>query len=118
MVIPAALLRRFFVDGSLRNKEEGVGFELRNLVAPTTMTAFGPIEIDDLSFAADEITLVASKVRPASAISSQAPLFLAMGTSLTVRIHGLHLPAGEHQITIHAITREVGAVVIDVTETI
>jgi len=93
-----------------------VGFELRNLVAPTTITSLGPIEVDDQAFAASEITIMASKPRPASAVTQQAPLFLAMGKELSFRIDGLHLSPGEHQITIHAVTREVGPVMIDVTE--
>lgn len=118
MVIPAALLRRFYVDGSLRNEKEGVVFQIKNLVAPTTLVSLGPIEIDDRSFAPDEIEIVASKARQASAVTEKNPLFLAMSKGITIRLNRVQLPAGEHRLLVHAITREVGPVVIDVTETL
>ena len=116
MVIPAALLRRFYVDGSLRNEKEGVVFQIKNLVAPTTLVSLGPIEIDERLFSPAEIEIESSKARKASAVTEKTPLFLAMNKDLTIRLDEIQLTAGEHHLLLHAVTREVGPVVIDVTE--
>ena len=117
MVIPAALLRRFYVDGSLQNAEGGgFSFRLKNMVAPTTIVSLGPIEIDDEPFAANQVTLTASKPRPASAVSDKSPLNLAMGQEISLQVSDETLTPGEHELIVHAVTKEVGPVIIAVTE--
>lgn len=104
------------MDGSLRNTEEGFEFELKNMVAPTTFISLGPIEIDGEPYAADEVTVTASKPRQASAVSDKSPLLMPMGKVINIRIPGDALVSGEHEIIVHAVTREVGPVMIGVTE--
>ena len=117
MVIPAALLRRFYVDGSLQNAEGGgFSFRLKNMVAPTTIVSLGPIEIDNEPYAANQVTLTASRPRPASAISEKSPLDLGMGKEISLHVSGETLTPGEHELIVHAVTKEVGPVIIAVTE--
>ena len=117
MVIFSALLRRFYVDGSLQNAEGGgFVFRLKNMVAPTTFISLGPIEIDNEPYAADQVTLTASKSRLASAISDKSPLQLAMGKEISLHVSGDALTLGEHELIVHAVTKEVGTVIIAVTE--
>ena len=114
MVIPAALLRRFYVDGSLQNAEiGGFGFKIKNTVAPTTFVSLGPIEIDNEPFAASQVTLTASKSRLASTVSDKAPFHLKMGKEISFHVAGEALTSGEHEMT-----KEVGPVIIAVTETL
>ncbi len=119
MVIPAALLRRFYVDGSLQNAERG-GFEFRikNTVAPTIIISLGPIEIDDEPYAANQVTLTASKPRLASSVSEKSPLHLEMGKEINFHVAGDDLKPGVHELMVHAMTKEVGSVIIAVTETL
>ena len=112
MVIPAALLRRFYVDASLQAVEHGFQFKLKNTVAPATVIVFGPVEIDGEPVAADQVTITASKPRKASTISTQAPLIFSMGNEISIRVEEHELGAGEHEILVHAQTKEVGAIVI------
>lgn len=119
MVIPAALLRRFYVGGSLQNTEQGgFGFKLKNTVAPTTIVSLGPIEIDDEPYAANQVTLTASKARLASTVSDNSPLHLQMGKEISLHVDGETLTPGEHELIVHAMTKEVGPVIIAVTETL
>lgn len=118
MAIPTALLRRFYVENSLKNEQEGFQFRLANRIAPTTIVSLGPIEIDDEIFAPDQILVTASKARPASAIHEQAPFFLRMGKKMTLSIPGEYLEPGKYQVVLHAITKEVGPVSIEFEETV
>jgi len=118
LAIPTALLRRFYVGQSLRNKDDGFEFKLANRIAPTTILSLGPIEVDGEVFAPDQVVVHTSKSRPASAIREDAALFLNMGTVMTLSIPGKRLPPGRHQIVVHALTKEVGPVSIEFDETI
>ncbi len=118
MAIPTALLRRFYVGNSLRNHGDGFEFQLANRIAPTTIVSLGPIEVDGELFAPNQITVKASRPRPASAIREGAPLFLSMGKVVTLSIPGKQLKPGRHQIIVHALTKEVGPVSIEFDETI
>ena len=119
MVIPAALLRRFYVDNSLQNSESG-GFEfrLKNTVAPTTIVSLGPIEIDNELYAAGQVTLTASKSRLASTVAEKTPLHLEMGKEIYFHVAGESLLPGVHELILHAVTKEVGSVIIAVTDTL
>lgn len=116
LLIPAALLRRFYVGRSLQNVEDGFEFRLKNMVAPTTVISLGPVEVDGVPFASNQLLITASKPHPASVISERKPLQLPMGKEITIQIDAPPLTPGEHQLAVHAVTREVGAVVIDITE--
>ncbi len=115
MEIPAALLRRFYVDGSLLNTEGGFEFQLINRVAPTTIVSLGPVEIDGEPHAADDVTITASRLRIASQVDSQSPLFFPMGRKVTINVKSDNKLNGKHELLVHALTKEVGAVVIGVT---
>lgn len=118
LAIPNALLRRLYVGASLHNVEDGFEFKLRNMVAPATMIAMGPVEVDGIPYGANQVTLTASRPRPASAITDKQPFLLQMGREVLVRVRGLRLERGAHQVAIHAVTREIGKVVIDVDDSV
>jgi len=86
------------------------------MVAPTTIVSLGPIEIDNEPYAANQVTFTASKSRPASAVSEKSPLDLGMGKEISLHVSGETLTPGEHELIVHAVTKEVGPVIIAVTE--
>ena len=118
MAIPTALLRRFYVGQSLRNKDDGFEFKLANRIAPTTILSLGPIEVDGEVFAPNQVVVRNNKSRPANAIRENAPLFLNMGNVVSIAIPGRRLSAGKHRVIVHALTKEVGPVSIEFDETI
>jgi len=118
LVIPAALLRRFYVDGSLESVKGGVRFVLQNGIAPATIVSIGPVEIDGVPYAPGDITLTASKPRRASAVTASAPLLFDMGMRVILHVASAALPPGEHEVALHAITREVGPVLIAFTASV
>lgn len=118
MIIPTALLRRFYVGASLRNVDDGFEFKLRNMVAPATVVALGPVEVDGVPYAADQVTLTASRPRLAEEVTAKQPFHLPMGREILVRVRGSKLARGAHQLAVHAVTREIGAMVIDFTDAV
>ncbi len=118
MAIPTALLRRFYIENSLENGDRGFRFRLINRVAPTTIVSLGPIQVDDVLLAPDEILVSASKSRPASAIREQSPFYLRMGKQIALSAPGKYLDPGEHHVALHLITKEVGPVAIEFDATV
>ena len=116
MVIPPSLLRRFYVKASLRNVDDGIEFKLRNTVAPATVIGLELVEVDGVSYGGAQITLTASKPRLATAVSSKAPFPLPIGREVSVRVRGVALAQGAHQVLMHVVTREIGAVVFAVSD--
>jgi len=113
LAIPTALLRRFYLENSLRNTESGFEFRLDNRIAPTTIVSLGPIEVDGELFAPDQIMVRASKARPASSIQERSPFLLRMAKQMTLSVPGHFLAPGPHQVVVHAVTKEVGPVSIE-----
>jgi len=118
LAIPTALLRRFYLENSLKNNGNGLEFRLANRIAPTTIVSLGPIEIDGELFAPDQIMVSASKKRLASTIHEQSPFFLRMGKKMTLSVPGKCVEPGEHQVIVHAVTKEVGPVSIEFEDTV
>ena len=118
MAIPTALLRRFYLENSLKNGESGFEFRLANRIAPTTIVSLGPIEVDGELFAPDQILVRASKARPASTIREQSPFLLRMAKQMTLSVPGKKLESGPHQVIVHMVTKEVGPVSIEFEATL
>ncbi|MBX7235019.1 MAG: hypothetical protein K1X65_11575 [Caldilineales bacterium] len=118
MAIPNALLRRLYVGASLHNVEDGFEFKLRNMVAPATVVAMGPVEVDGVPYGPNQVTLSAGRPRPASAITHKQPFLLQMGREVLVKVRGARLERGAHQVALHALTREIGPLVIDIDDSV
>ncbi len=116
MILPPSLLRRFYVSASLRNVDDGIEFTLMNRVAPATVIALGPLEVDGVPFEGEQVTLTAAKPRSAAAVSDKRPFPLEMGREVRVRVRGVALAQGAHQVLMHVVTREIGAVVFTISD--
>ena len=72
--IPPALLRRLYVEGSLRNRPDGFEFILRNRLAPSTILRLGPLTIDDRAVAQDLVQIQTKRnVRSITRVTDKAP---------------------------------------------
>lgn len=107
-----------YVRGSLCNKAEGIGFTLRNAVAPAIVTGLTRVEIDGRRFAPDGVAICqGSGIISAAQITDQAPLALDLGTVVDILIPGGSIRPGTHTVTMGVIIRGVGEVIAKVTDT-
>lgn len=118
LAIPTALLRRFYVNNSLQNNDEGFSFRLTNRIAPTTLVSLGPVEIDDALYAPDQLTITSSHPHSATDIDERAPFFLPIGKKILLSLAPGKLKQGNHHVVLHAVTLEVGPVMIEFDDTI
>jgi len=118
--IPPFVLQKLYVKGSLRAEGDGFALDLKNVIAPGTISAFTGLDLDGQPVDPVQITLVPSGGNPRAAgqVSSQAPLQFPLSATVTLRVDGATLVPGPHELVIHVIVQEVGPLDIPVSDTL
>ncbi len=112
--IPAALLRRLYVPGSLRNLGSGFVLALKNIIAPGTIVSVGSIVVDDKAYGPELITVTGrGQPRPADRIHAKSPLDFPINQIVTFQVAAAPLGAGLHRLRVSILTREVGELVVE-----
>ena len=118
--IPPFVLKKLYVKGSLRTEEDGFALDLKNVIAPGTITAFTGLDVDGQVIDPAQVTLVSPNRSPRSIdeISAQAPLLFPVGATVTLHVTGQTLEPGPHELVIHVVVQEVGPLDIPVSDTL
>jgi hypothetical protein len=118
--IPPFVLRKLYVKGSLRAEDDGFTLELKNTIAPATITAFTGLDVDGQATDPAQVTLVQPSGSPRlmSAVSAQAPLLFPVGEIVPLRVAHKTLEPGPHELIIHVVVQEVGPLDIPVSDTL
>ena len=99
MKIPAFLLRRLYVRGSLRTTDEGFEFQLRNRLGSGYARRLKPLMLDgtelDMALTTFEVE---GKRASFDAVSQTTPFTLAMNKTTTIAFAGGRLVGGRHKI--------------------
>ena len=117
--IPTYMLKRIYVEGSLKNVDCGFEFQMTNNIAPGTLTGLKKIEVDGKVIEADKI-MVGKKeaTMKASECSYQKPIYFNMGDVLVIRALGETLPPGKHDLVLTVSVAEIGNVNVPISDTI
>jgi hydroxymethylglutaryl-CoA reductase (NADPH) len=119
MSVPSFLLKKLYVKGSLKNTESGFELALRNNLAPGTLIGMGPLTIDDVTYQPDAITITTPQAElHGGEISSKNPVTFAMNVEVKIAVQGPPLAPGEHHVVFSVMTREIGRVEFDVTDSL
>jgi alpha-galactosidase len=118
--IPNFILKKLYVKGSLRNGREGCEFVLQNNVGSGTVVEFHGLEMDGVSYPAERLIVLTpqGRVAPATAILREAPLPLPVGQRLSLRVAGVSLEPGRHDMRLRFRAQEVGDLEIKVSDTL
>jgi alpha-galactosidase len=119
-VIPGFLLKKVYVEGSLRNTPEGCAFALRNNVAAGTITRFHTLEVDSTTCPPQRVAMLTpgGGLLPMTAITPEAPLSFAAGLTVTLRLEGVTLQPGMHRLRLGFQTQEVGGLDFEVVDAV
>ncbi|MEX0750920.1 MAG: hypothetical protein WD359_08945 [Dehalococcoidia bacterium] len=119
MKVPAFLLRRLYVKGSLRNVNGGFEFDLKNTLGSGYAERVLPIMVDDEALpAAATKFVVDGAVLPFDSISAANPMTLGMNRTVTVGVDGRPLSPGKHKIAMGFLVTGMGELAFDVTDAI
>lgn len=118
--IPPFVLKKLYVKGSMRAEGDGFALELKNSIAPGTITAFTGLDVDGQPVDSALINVVppGGEPRAMDEISDQAPLHFGIGATVTLHIAGKTLEPGPHELVIHVVVQEVGLLDIPVSDTL
>ena len=119
MAVPSFLLKKLYVKDSLKSTENGFQFALKNTLAPGSIIGLVPLTIDDTTYTPEAITIKspAGEWR-GDQISSRNPLTFGLNTEVTISVQGEKPAPGEHHVVLAVLTREVGRLDIDLTDTV
>jgi len=108
--VPAFLLKRLYVKGSLKNTTTGFELMIQNTLAPATIVGFDPLQIDGVSYPLEQTTatLPNGSQLSATALSAASPQRFGVGDRVTIHVQGQPLTAGPHRLTISPRTLEAG----------
>lgn len=115
--IPPALLRRLYVEGSLRNRTDGFEFTLRNRLAPSTILGLGPLAVDDRSVAQDVVQIQTKRNRRAiTKVTDKALLDWPINSDIKLIVAGRALDPGTHRLAFSISLKEVGVLTLRVED--
>ncbi|MBS3795263.1 MAG: hydroxymethylglutaryl-CoA reductase [Candidatus Thorarchaeota archaeon] len=115
--IPAFLLRKLYIKGSLENVDDGFKFKIKNSLSPGTATEMDPIKIDDTEYPLEDTVVSSEDVEvKGSEVSADNPIPIKVGVELVIMVKGEQLEEGEHKIDIGLQTKEAGKLAFDVKD--
>jgi hypothetical protein len=118
-VFPPNVLNKLYIPNSLKNTETGFEFAIKNVVDSTSLYALGPVLLDGVEIPLESISVQAgNQTLAASEVSNQKRLAVYYGTTLTIRVAGQTLSAGEHVINLAVSSVDIGKVKFDVKDTV
>lgn len=119
MKVPAFLLRRLYVKGSLRNTGEGFGFDLKNSLGSGYAERVLPLKLDGETIPSEAARFVVDgEATPFAEVSAERPMTLAMNRTVTVEVVGRRLEAGQHRLGIGFVVTGMGEMEFEVTDAI
>ena len=117
--VPAFLLRRLYVKGSLRNTQDGFELELKNSLGTGYAKGLLPLEVDGREIPFEKsYFLHEGQETPFEAVSEKTPFTMAMNKTTRVGCHGVSLEPGAHKIALGFVVVGLGDMRFDVTDTV
>jgi hypothetical protein len=119
MKVPAFLLRRLYVKGSLRNVEQGFEFDLKNSLGSGYAERVLPISVDGEQLPIEQTRFVVDgESMPFASVSADQPMTLGMNKLVTIGFDGRTLDAGKHKIEVGFLVTGMGELQFDVTDAV
>lgn len=117
-IIPGFLLKKIYKKGSLRETQDGVAFDLKNIIGPGLVTGINFIQINDEIYNSSVIKIInAGAAVLAEQISCDNPMLFKMNDEITCVIQNcLTLKDGLNQIIVELISQDVGKVCVALSD--
>lgn len=117
-IIPEFLIKRVYQKGSLKQTEEGIRFDLKNVLGPGFISGFNFIKINDAVFEADKVKFITQGTEiSAETVSEENPIGFRLGQEGTLILKGAKcLKEGINQIIIELMNPEAGKVKLSLSD--
>jgi len=98
-VVPAFILRRLYTKGSLRNRDDGFEFELKNSLGSGYARAVGPLTVDGEEIPREKVFFKLEEKETSFAdVDDENTFGLPLNRTIEISTRGAQLDAGAHQI--------------------
>lgn len=119
MAVPSFLLKKLYVKGSLKSTPSGFEFVLKNNLAPGSIIGLGAVTVDDTVYPPEAVTVKSPRGEwRGDQITSKSPITFPMNAETRILVQGQVPAPGSHHVVLAVITREIGRIEIDLTDTI
>ena len=117
-IIPDFLIKRVYKKGSLKETEENIVFELKNVIGPGVISGLNSIQINDYLFTKDEIKFITQGVMTfANTISEANPIHFKFNQEGTMMLEKVKcLKDGINNIIIELTNPEAGTLKVTLTD--
>ncbi|HNW26578.1 MAG TPA: hypothetical protein PLG15_02840 [Candidatus Gastranaerophilaceae bacterium] len=117
-IIPEFLIKRVYKKGSLKQTDDGVCFDLKNVLGPGFISGFSFVKINDEIFNSEKVKFLTQGVEiKAENISEENPIGFRLGQEGTLILKGAKcLKDGINQIIIELMNPEAGKVKLSLTD--
>jgi hydroxymethylglutaryl-CoA reductase (NADPH) len=119
--IPSALLKTLYNHASLRNREDGVEFSVKNRLAPAALKRVKRIALNGvpIAFAQIRVRIDDGTPLPMEQLDeAETPIDFPLGTLLTFRLDIGLLEQGDHRLEVEFEADPFGALELDVTDAV
>ncbi len=118
MKIPAFLLRRLYVRGSLTSTDSGFAFELSNKLGSGYAHRLFPLTLDGTEISMTQTSFKASSQSVTfDSVSEHNPFTLPMNKSTIITVQGQELTKGVHTIGMRFVVPGLGELRFDFSDT-
>ena len=119
MEVPAFLLRRLYVKGSLRNQDGGFAFDLMNGLGSGYAERVLPISVDGVELPLDSAAFtVDGETVSFAEVSAERTMTLGLNKAVTISVSGRTLGDGKHKVGMGFVVTGMGEMQFDVTDVI
>lgn len=117
-IVPEFLIKRIYQKGSLKQTEDGVCFNLKNVLGPGFISGFILVKINDAVFGADKVKFLTQGLEiEAESVNEENPIGFRLGQEGTLILQGAKcLQEGINQIIIELVNPEAGKVRLSLSD--
>jgi len=118
--VPAFLLKRLYVKGSLTATADGFEFRVENKLGSGYSVEMMPVTLDGASFPQGQTYFQHADGRSVlfSQVSAENPFTLEMNKGLTIGVHGATLAPGPHKVGMGFVVQGIGPLKFDVSDVV
>jgi hydroxymethylglutaryl-CoA reductase (NADPH) len=119
VTVPAFLLKRLYVKGSLKPTPDGFQFRVENRLGSGYATQMLPLTLDGAAFPLDQTYFCPDDGEETrfSDVSPESPMTLEMGKGMTMGVHGgASLAPGSHKVGLGFVVQGISALSFEVSD--
>ena len=119
-IVPEFLIKKVYRKGSLKETDEGISFELKNILGSGEITGIGYIQINDTVYESPMIKIITAGLSiVADSISPENPIVLRLNQEGKLLLEGAKgLKDGINNIIMEIMNPEAGKVKVSLTDTV